>query len=115
MADDLARQLREKLAVRRGDTLAEKLPRARTLLPKSVRQAAQLVAAAAERSAHPKLHKQVDLPAVRAAHKLVAQHLAGIDPKARRVDAALGIAANLTVNLALLAIGLVAVTRLLPI
>ena len=55
------------------------------------------------------------LPAVTAAHKRVIQHLSTIDPKSRRVDMALGIAASLSVNLLLLAVGLIALSAALPV
>lgn len=115
MAEQLAADLQAKLQIRRGETLAEKLPRARTLLPRPVHRAAAEVAAAAARSAHPKLRKQVDLPAVQAAFQKTQTYLKGIDPKKRRGDMLLSMAASVSVNLLLLAGVLAALIYLMPV
>jgi hypothetical protein len=114
LANELAGLLHAKLGIRRGDTLLQKLPLARALLPRAVQRAARVVAEAAKLSGHPKLMKRVDLPAVVAAHRLVADHLRRVDPKERRKDVLLGVALSLAVNLLLLALGMLGLSMVLP-
>ena len=115
MATDLAALLHEKLGIRRGETVAQKLPLARTLLPRSVHRAARQVADAARLSGHPRLMKQVDAQAVQAAYKLAAGHLRRLDPKERRKGILLGAAVGLAVNLLILVLGILWLAMVLPL
>lgn len=83
MADRVAQLLEEKLSLG-GRDLATKLRRGKRLLPRKVRDAADALAAAAEKARNPKLIGQVDMGQVADAYDLCVRHLAGIDPAERR-------------------------------
>ena len=83
MADRVAQLLEEKHGLG-GRDLAAKLRRGKRLLPRKVRDAADALAAAAEKARNPKLIGQVDMGQVADAYDLCVRHLAGIDPAERR-------------------------------
>lgn len=83
MADRVAQLMEEKLRLG-GRDLAAKLRRGKRLLPRKVRDAAERLATAAEKSRNPKLMGQVDMGQVADAYDICVRHLAGIDPADRR-------------------------------
>ena len=83
MADRVAQLLQEKLKLG-GRDLAAKLRRGKRLLPRKVRDAAERLATAAEKSRNPKLMGQVDMRQVADAYDVCVRHLVGIDPAERR-------------------------------
>lgn len=89
MADRVAQLLQEKLRLG-GRDLAAKLRRGKRLLPRKVRDAAERLATAAEKSRNPKLMGQVDMGQVADAYDVCVRHLAGIDPAERRRGTMLG-------------------------
>ncbi|OYW45083.1 MAG: hypothetical protein B7Z10_07805 [Rhodobacterales bacterium 32-66-7] len=85
MADRVAGLMEERLKLG-GGSLAAKLKRGQRALPKRVRDAALLLAEAAEKVQHPKLVAQVDMGAVSDAYDLCVRHLMTVDPGSRRRD-----------------------------
>lgn len=85
MADRVAQLLEERLALG-GRDLGAKLRRGRRLLPRKVRDGAELLAASAEKARNPKLLGQIDMGAVSDAYDACVRHLVTIDPAARRKD-----------------------------
>lgn len=75
--------MRRKLGFR-GRGLKGTLDYGRRLLPKSVRRAAEQIAAAEERAAHPKLMKQIDADTVLKAKRICERYLGSVDAHARR-------------------------------
>jgi len=108
MTAEIAELMRGRLGVRRGTGLEAKLRRAGRLLPRKVRRAAWALAEAERRAAHPKLMRQVDMAAMKAAHARVKAHLETIDPADRRWGTLLGILAPLAFNLLAIFAALVA-------
>lgn len=89
MADRVAQLLEERLALR-GRGLAAKLGRGGRLLPRRVREGAELLATAAERAANPKLLGQIDMTEVAEAYDVCVRHLTTIDPSTRRRETVAG-------------------------
>jgi hypothetical protein len=83
MADRVAQLLEEKHSVR-GRDLATKLRRAGGLLPRKVRDRAELLAVSAAKARNPKLLGQIDMGEVAEAYDACIRHLATVDPAKRR-------------------------------
>jgi hypothetical protein len=90
MADRVAQLMEEKLRLG-GRGLTAKLRRGKRLLPRKVRDAAEGLAAAAEKSRNPKLMGQIDMGKVADAYDVCVRHLASIDPAERRRGTLAGI------------------------
>ena len=108
MADRVAQLLEEKLGISGGD-LAARLRKGGRLLPKRVREAAQLLSDSAEKAKNPKLLAQVDMGAVSAAYDACPKHLSTIDPAARRGDTLSGMVRIVGGGILLLTLGIIAV------
>lgn len=98
MPAEISALMADRLGIR-GKALAPKIRRARRLLPKNVRTAAELLADSEARLSNPKLMKQVDEDAFAQAYYLCKVHLEGIDGdgirSAKRADLLSSIAFNL--------------------
>ena len=91
-AEEIGGLLRQKARLR-GRSLETQMARARRALPRRLRRDGARLAQAAQMAGHPKLARQIDLPAVEASYDRLKAHLGGIDPKARRRRAWLDAAA----------------------
>lgn len=98
---DLRQQLDAKLGVK-GRDLPQALRRAGHRLPRRVRAKAAIFAAAEQRVGHPKLARQIDGPAVRAAFGEVSAHLRAIDAVDARRGRILGLAGVVAFNVLLI-------------
>ena len=85
MADRVSGLLEERLNLR-GRDLSAKLRRAGRIMPRKVRDAAEILAVAAEKSKHPKLLGQIDMGQVADAYDACVRHLMTVDPAGRRRD-----------------------------
>ena len=108
MADRVAQLLEEKHGLG-GRDLAAKLRRGKRLLPRKVRDAADALAAAAEKSRNPKLMGQVDMGQVSGAYDLCVRHLAGIDPAERRRGTMIGMVESVGIGVLILGVVVVGV------
>jgi hypothetical protein len=108
MADRVAQLLEEKLGITGGD-LAARLRKGGRLLPKRVREAAQLLSDSAEKAQSPKLLAQIDMGTVSDAYDACLKHLSTIDPAARRGDTLSGMIRFIGGGLFLLTLGIIAV------
>ncbi|SIN81495.1 hypothetical protein [Vannielia litorea] len=106
VADGLAQMMGERLGIRRGETLAEKLRKGGRLLPRKVRREAAFIAETEARMAVPKFAFQYDPARVARAEKTVRGFLETVDPADRRKGVVLGILGWLAFNF-LLVSGLV--------
>lgn len=100
MADRVAQLLQEKLKLG-GSDLQAKLRRGKRLLPRKVRDAAERLATAAEKSRNPKLMGQVDMGQVADAYDLCVRHLASIDPAERRRGTLVGMVESVRIGVLL--------------
>jgi hypothetical protein len=89
MADRVAQLLEERLGLA-GRDLDAKLRRGSALLPRKVREGAELLAASAEKAKNPKLLAQIDMGRVSDAYDACVRHLTAIDPKGRRRETIAG-------------------------
>ncbi|MCO6381334.1 hypothetical protein [Oceanicola sp. 502str15] len=103
VADGLAQMMGERLGIRRGETLADKLRRGRRLLPRKVRREAAFIAEAEARMEVPKFAFQYDAARVEKAEKVVRNFLETVDPVDRRKGIVLGILGWLAFNFLLVA------------
>jgi hypothetical protein len=108
MADRVAQLLEEKLGIT-GTDLAARLRKGGRLLPKRVREAAQILSDSAEKAKNPKLLAQIDMGAVSDAYDTCLKHLSTIDPAARRGDTLSGMVRFIGGGLFLLTLGIIAV------
>lgn len=107
MADRVAQLLEERLGIS-GRDLSASLKKGGRLLPKRVREAAELLAGAAEKAKNPKLIAQVDMGAVSDAYDACLKHLTAIDPTERKRSALSGMVGYVGGGIFLLAVGIVA-------
>jgi hypothetical protein len=107
MADRVAGLMEERLKVG-GRDLSAKLRRGRRLLPKKQRDAALLLAAAAEKSKNPKLLGQIDMGQVADAYDACVRHLMTVDPAVRRRDTIAGMIASVGFGVVALILGIIA-------
>ncbi|QDC09074.1 hypothetical protein FHY55_07385 [Oceanicola sp. D3] len=103
VADGLAQMMAERLGIRRGETLAEKLRKGGRLMPKKVRREAAYIAETATRIEVPKFAFQYDAARVAKAEKVVRRFLEEVDPADRRKGVVLGILGWLAFNFLLIA------------
>ena len=89
MADRVEDLLEERLNLT-GRGLSAKLRRSGRLLPRKVRDGAQLLAVAAEKSKNPKLLGQINMGEVADAYDACVKHLMTVDPAGRRRDTIAG-------------------------
>ena len=101
--EELRRLLREVHGIR-GRTLAQALRRAKLFLPRRIRKAGLRLARAEPLLGHPQLERMLDVAALRAAHREVAEHLKSVDVADRRRGRLLGIAAAMAVNVIVVAV-----------
>ncbi|MEM6577451.1 MAG: hypothetical protein AAF678_03090 [Pseudomonadota bacterium] len=102
--------LRAKIGVH-SSSLPQALRRANRLLPKRSRTAGLVLIDAERKLAHPKIARQVDAASVDQAFGEIEKHLQGIDPKERRKDARLRWLAMFILNMAVVALLVVALLR----
>jgi hypothetical protein len=107
MADRVAGLLEERLNLG-GRDLGTKLRRSGRILPKKVREAAQLLAVAAEKSKNPKLLGQIDMGEVADAYDACVRHLTAIDPAGRRRDTVAGMIGSVGFGILALILGIIA-------
>ncbi|TAG27451.1 MAG: hypothetical protein EAZ40_04065, partial [Rhodobacterales bacterium] len=89
MADRVEELLEERLNLT-GRGLSAKLRRSGRLLPRKVRDGAQLLAVAAEKSKNPKLLGQINMGEVADAYDACVKYLMTVDPAGRRRDTIAG-------------------------
>jgi hypothetical protein len=109
MADHVAALMQQRLHVG-GASLAEKLRRGGRALPRSVRSEAAFLAEASRQATNPRLLPLIDRDRVARAHDICLRHLQGLDRKARRRAALMGIASSIAFSL--FAVGVLAVVVL---
>ncbi len=110
MADRVAGLMEERLRAT-GVGLAEKLRQRGRLLPRRVREAAELLAQAGMAAQNPKLLRRIDEEKVAAAYDVCVRHLGGVDAGARRRGAVLGVAASIGFSLLVVAVMVLVVLR----
>jgi hypothetical protein len=98
--------LNQKFGMRKRP-LPKMLQRTGRRLPKRLHVRAQVLLDAQERARHPKLARQVDMPAVGRAFDEVRSHLSAIDVADRRKGVALGIAGHVAFNVLAVAVAFV--------
>ncbi len=108
MADRVAQLLEEKHGLG-GRDLATKLRRGKRLLPRKVRDAADALAAAAEKARNPKLMGQVDMGQVADAYDVCVRHLAGIDPAERRRGTMIGMVESVGIGVLIFGVVIVGI------
>ncbi len=105
MNAEIAGLLEQKLGAG-GDGLAAKLRQAGYRLPRPVRRAGRQLVAASQKSANPRLMKQIDQEALRRAHRRCLTYLRRIDPARRRArlraEALLDLGTKVAISAALL-------------
>ena len=101
-ADGLAQMMAERLGIRRGETLAEKLRKGGRLLPRKVRREAEFIAETEARLAVPKFAFQYDAARISRAEKAVRRFLEEVDPADRRKGIVLGILGWIAFNFLLI-------------
>lgn len=101
-AEEIGQLMGERLGLR-GRTLDRQVRRAGRLLPRAVAREARFLAQAASIAANPRLLRMIDPAHVESAHRIVRDHLRGIDPRERRRTRAIGIAAVVVFNLMVVA------------
>jgi hypothetical protein len=98
MAGRVAALMEQRLRIR-GDTLSDKLRRGGRALPRKVRAEAEVLAEAARHAANPRLLPQIDQTRVAQAHEICLRHLQGLDRRARRQAAVMGVASSIAFSL----------------
>lgn len=89
-ADHLAGMIEERLGIR-GNGLRVKLRRAGRLIPRDIRQKAEVLLSAVEHQSNPKLARRLDQTAIDKACESVEAYLSAIDPKEQRMNRLVGI------------------------
>ena len=107
MADRVEGLLEERLNLT-GRDLSAKLRRSGRLLPRKVRDGAQLLAVAAEKSKNPKLLGQIDMGQVAEAYDACVKHLMTVDPAGRRRDTIAGMIGSVGFGVLALLLALIA-------
>lgn len=110
MADHVARLIAERFGgAGRGEhpDLARMLRRRGGALPRRLRREARALAMADRDSAHPRIARQLDLPALSRAYRALCAHLEPLGQLQRWRDRSVGVAATLALGLVVL--GVVAV------
>lgn len=107
MADRVSALMEERLGAR-GRTFQDKLRTHGRKLPRRVRDAAEGLAAAAEKAQNPKLLAQIDEELVSEAYDVCMKHLGRIGRADRRKGAVLNIAASIAFSLLVVAVGVIA-------
>jgi hypothetical protein len=107
MADRVAQLMDERLGIG-GRDLSASLRKGGRMLPKRVRESAELLATSAEKAKNPKLLGQIDMGAVSDAYDACLKHLTGIDPNERRRSTFSGMVGFVGGGIFLLAVGIVA-------
>ncbi|MEM9903016.1 MAG: hypothetical protein AAF865_16865 [Pseudomonadota bacterium] len=100
---ELALLLRDRLGIRRGETLAAKLGHAGRLVPRPERAAGRALVEAERLWENPKLRRQVDPAALKTAETRLRRWLGTVDAAERRRGVLLGILATLAFNFLVLA------------
>lgn len=108
MADRVSQLLEERLAFG-GRDLGAKLERGGRLLPKRVREGAELLATASEKARNPKLLGQIDMSEVAEAYDACVRHLMTVDPAGRRRDTVAGMVGFVGYGILFLVIAIIAV------
>ena len=88
----------ERLGLR-GGSLDRQVRRAGRGLPRAIAREARYLAQAESLATNPRLWRQVDPARLQAAHRIVRDHLRGIDPRERRKTRIIGIASSAAFNL----------------
>jgi hypothetical protein len=108
MADRVAQLMEDRLGIG-GRDLSGRLRKAGRMLPKRVRDSAQLLANSAEKAKNPKLLGQIDMGAVSDAYDACLKHLTAIDPAERKRTTFSGMVGFVGGGIFLLMIGIIAV------
>ena len=108
MAERVAQLMEERLKVG-GKDLAAKLRRGGRALPKKVREAAELLLSASEKSRNPKLLGQIDMGAVADAYDACVKHLMSVDPSGKRRETVAGMISFVGYGVLFLLIAVIAV------
>ena len=103
----LAALIREKLGIRRGTTLEDKLRHAGRLLPRPEPKAGRARVEAERLWESPKLRRRLDPAALAAAEARLRAFLEPVDPADRRRGVILGILATLAFNFLMIAVALI--------
>ncbi len=107
MADRVAQLMDERLGIG-GRDLSASLRKGGRMLPRRVRESAELLATSAEKAKNPKLLGQIDMGAVSDAYDACLKHLTAIDPNERRRSTLSGMVGFVGGGIFLLAVGIVA-------
>jgi hypothetical protein len=108
MADRVAQLMGERLGIS-GRDLSAALSKGGRMLPRRVRESAQMLADAAEKAKNPKRLGQIDMGAVSDAYDACLKHLTAIDPNERRRSTVSGMVGFVGWGIFLLVIAIVAV------
>jgi hypothetical protein len=108
MADRVGQLMEERLGLG-GRDLGAQLRKGGRLLPKRVREAAQLLADSAEKAKNPKLLGQIDMGAVSNAYDACLKHLMTVDPAERKRGVLSGMVGFVGGGVFILALGIIAV------
>ena len=100
---DLVQLFRQRLGIRRGDTLEAKLRVAGRLVPKHERRAGRVLVEAERMWENPRLRRRYGPEELAAAERTLRTWLGSVDPAERRKDVVLGVLASLAFNFLLLA------------
>lgn len=110
MADRVAGLMEERLRAP-GIGLTAKLLKRGRLLPRRVREAAEMLAQASVMAQNPKLLRQINEEKVAEAYDVCVRHLGGVKAGEQQRGAALGIAASVAFSLLAVSLLLLAVLR----
>ena len=108
MAERITALMEQRLRLK-GKDLREKLRKGGRLLPRRVRNAAEQLADASERSHNPKLLLQIDEAAVVTAYDICSKHLSKIDAGRRRTSSVLRTASSVVISLIVVVVLAIAV------
>lgn len=95
---EIGRLIDERLGLR-GRTLDRQVRRAGRLLPRGIAREARFLAQTAQIAPNPRLQRMIDAAHVDRAHRIVRDHLLGVNRRDRRITRALGVASVIAFNL----------------
>ncbi len=108
--EEISRLIEDRLGIR-AHSLEAQLRKAGRLLPSAVQREARFLAQAQLLMQNPKLARMIDPARREQAFRLVTGHLKAIDPRARRADRRLHVAAAIALNLLVAAALVIVVLR----
>lgn len=104
---DIAELMRDRLGIRRGETLAAKLFYAGRLVPRAERHAGRTLTDAEKLWENPKLRRQIDPAAISGAERRLRLWLDTVDAADRRKGMILGVLASIAFNVLVIAAALI--------